>query len=221
MSFSEAYLAGSITSIQQQSKNRSRVNVFLDGEFAFGLAKVLAFGLRVGEYLDDTEIDSLTARDEEERAYQRAARWLSQRPQSEYELRRRLSRLEFSAEAQEAVLARFRSSGLVDDQAFAEAWVENRSVFRPRSARMLRAELRQKGVPREAIEIVLEDFDDDQAAYDAARKVSDRWRQLSRDDFRKRLRAYLARRGFNFSTISPVVAQIWEEVAGSESEGFK
>ncbi len=212
-------MGGRITAFKQQAKNRHRVNVFLDGDFAFGLAKVIALTLSIGEILSDESIEDLRQRDAEEEAHRRMARWLDRRLRTEQEVRRRLDRRGEPPQVQEAVIARLTRNGLLDDRAFTQAWIENRNAFRPRSARMLRAELRQKGVAGEIISDALEPFDDSQAALGAARKGARRWRQLSYEEFKSRLGAYLARRGFRYATISPVIERVWRELSGSESEG--
>ena len=61
-----------ITALKVQKKNANRVNVYLDGEFAFGLARITAAWLRKGQILSNREIDSLKSADEIEVAYQRA-----------------------------------------------------------------------------------------------------------------------------------------------------
>jgi regulatory protein len=133
---------------------------------------------------------------------------------------RRFERDEVPEEVIEEVIGRLREQGLVDDRAFAEAWVENRQAFRPRSARALRYELRKKGVEREHIEAALQGFSDEAAAIKAADKAARRYQHLSEKLFRRRLAGYLARRGFRYGTVSPIVDQKWDEVRddGDESE---
>jgi regulatory protein len=109
----------------------------------------------------------------------------------------------------------------VDDFSFAKTWVENRSAFRPRGAMALKAELRQKGVSRMAIEEALVGFDENEAALKAGQKAVDRYGNLAWEDFRKRMGAYLGRRGFRFDIISSVVDRLWRQVAKDESEGFE
>ena len=90
-------------------------------------------------------------------------------------------------------------------EAFAELWVENRSEFRPRGSRMLRAELRQKGIPDRVISSALEGLDEASLALKAARKKARRYRELEWHEFRKKLYGFLARRGFHYGVISEVV----------------
>jgi regulatory protein len=213
-------MAGTITALKGQPRNRARVVVYLDGLKAFGVTKVLAAGLAVGQRLTDEEIENLRHDEAEEDAYQRALRLLGLRPRSERELRSYFDRHRFAPEIQEKVLARLGELGLVDDRAFARMWVEDRQAFRPRSARALKAELRQKGVEAEAVEAALEGANDEQAAYQAALKAARRLRGLPREIFRRRLGSALARRGFDYEVIKPIVERVWvqAEGAGEESE---
>ncbi|KPK92483.1 MAG: hypothetical protein AMJ88_11060 [Anaerolineae bacterium SM23_ 63] len=209
---------GVITALKPQSKNRDRVNVYLDGAYQFSISWTLAEGLRIGELYSDQQITELKQRDQEEVYYRRALRLISRRPRSEFELRNYLEQKQVPIEVQDNVLDRLREVNLVDDCVFALTWVENRLAFRPRSSRMLSDELRKKGVPREAIEAALEDYDDQQAAYRAAQKAARRWSDSNWDEFRHRVGAYLTRRGFVYSLISPVVARVWRETIGCKNE---
>ena len=67
------------------------------------------------------------------------------------------------------IIERLKRGGLVNDSSFAELWVENRSEFRPRGERMLRVELRQKGISDEVISEVVSDLDETGLALKAAR----------------------------------------------------
>jgi regulatory protein len=207
-----------VTAIRLQAKNKDRVNVELDGKFAFGLAKILAVGLKVGQPLGPDDIANLLAQDEVEVGYRKAAKLIARRPRSEKELRRYLRGKDVSEEAREGIIQRLRRMGLADDQAFAQAWVENRMAFRPRGAVALRAELKSKGLSREVIDTALSELDEDEAAYRAAQKASRRYQNLDWESFRKRTRGYLARRGFHSDQIRTVIPRVWREVAGSESE---
>ncbi len=211
-------MAGVITALEPQTKNRDRVNVFLDGAYQFSLSWALAEDLRIGEAYSEQQIRELKQRDREESIYRRALRLIGRRPRSEFELRNYFKKRQVSIEVQDSVLDRLRGVNLVDDSAFARAWVENRLAFRPRSSLMLRDELRKKGVPRDAIEAALEGYDDERAAYLAAQKAARRWSGSNWVEFRHRVGAYLTRRGFVYSLISPVVARVWHETAGSEDE---
>ena len=207
-----------ITALKNQTKNRNRINVHLDGNYGFAVDRALAVDLKVGKEISNDEIEALKKLDAEERLYRRAQRLVGRRPRAAQELQNRFERDKIPQDVQQEVMRRLKDRGLINDHAFAEAWIENRQVFRPRSARALRMELRQKGVSNEIIEEHLMNFDDEQAAYAAALKGARRYRSLDWESFRKRMSAYLLRRGFGHSIISSVVTRIWSETTDCEAE---
>jgi regulatory protein len=128
-------------------------------------------------------------------------------------VRQRLRRAGVDTAVIESVLAQLRQHRLVDDQAFAEYWVDQRQTLRPRGARLLRAELAQRGVGRagaDAATAPLEDTATDDA-YRAASRRATHLRDLDERAFTTRLGHWLARRGFDWDTITPVVARLWAE----------
>ena len=137
---------GKITALKVQKRNPNRVNVYLENEFAFGLARIIAAWLHLGQELSADKIASLQAQDAGEVTYQQALHFISFRPRSEVEVRKKLAEKGADPEIIESVLARLRTAQLVGDEQFARKWIDNRSTFRPRSHRMLRYELHQKGV---------------------------------------------------------------------------
>ncbi|NJM52668.1 MAG: hypothetical protein HC846_04275 [Blastocatellia bacterium] len=85
-------MAGTITALKVQAKAKDRVNVSLDGEFAFGLALIHALWLKIGQQLSDAEIAELQAADTLEKAQQRALNLISYRPRSVKEVKQRLKK---------------------------------------------------------------------------------------------------------------------------------
>ena len=205
-----------ITAIEPQ-KNRSRVNIHLDGEFAFGLDRFVAAWLKPGQELSDAKIAALQAEDARERAYQQAMLFLSFRARSEKEIRQNLRKHEIPAAVIEQTLEKLRAAGLANDNQFARIWVENRNTFRPRSRRALTMELRQKGLDDETVHSALADVDEDALAYESAAKRAGRLNGLEWSEFRKKLSEYLARRGFPYPVITTVVTRVWNEAHAEEA----
>jgi len=204
---------GKITALKAQKSNPNRINVYLDGEFSFGVSRIVAAWLQIGQPIDEHKIKTLQELDAIEVGFQKALHFLSYRPRSEKEVRYRLEEHGFSSEQIDVLLERLIRSELVKDDQFARLWVESRSEFRPRSHRLLRIELLQKGISEEEIQAALSETEDDSAlAYQAAIHYARRLRGQEWREFRERLSAYLMRRGFDYGTISPVVRQVWEEI---------
>ena len=210
-----------ITALVVQKRNPNRVNLYLDGEYAFGVARIVAAWLRVGLELDEKKIEQLQVEDARERALQQAMLFLSYRARSESEIRQNLLKHEIPESVIELTLERLRLDGLANDNEFAQTWVENRSTFRPRSRRMLAMELRQKGLDDESMHSALKNVDDEPLAYEAALKRANRFKDLEWNEFRKKLSEFLARRGFSYSVIAPVVTRIWNETQNQEPHNFE
>ncbi len=200
-----------ITALRVQKRNKDRVNVYLDGQFAFGLAAIEAAHLQIGQTLDDEQITGLRHRDEIERAYERALNYLSYRPRSEWEVERNLRDKDVQDSVIEVVTGRLTRAGLLDDKEFARYWVDNRMRFNPRGLRGLRHELRQRGVSHSIIDETLATLDVEAAARQAAEVGARRYSQAAPRDFRRKLQAYLARRGFSYAVIKPLVQEKLEE----------
>lgn len=201
-----------ITALKAQKKNPNRISVYLDGEYAFGLARIVAAWLHIGQQLSEAEIERLKQQDTLEVAYLKALHFLSYRPRSEVEVLRKLNEHGYSEAVVEATIQRLKDNRYLGDEQFAQTWVENRSTFKPRSKRMLAMELRQKGVGEDVIEQALAGTEDESSlAYQSAVKYARRLAGADWETFRKRLGAYLMRRGFSYGTIAPVLRQVWDE----------
>ena len=149
-------------------------------------------------------------------AVERALRLLRHRPRSRRELELRLLR-SFPSEVVSRALERLERAGLVDDRAFARFWSENRQRHRPRSPRMIVAELTARGVPRQVALEAVEGADEDRLALEAGRRYIAHLRGLDLPTFARRLQAYLARRGFSRDAIASAVRALWHEAGGKDA----
>jgi len=156
--------------------------------------------------------------------FEAAARFLEARSRSVAEVRRRLTSAGYRVTLVEDAIARLGDLGILDDEAFARAWVESRDRARPRGERALRDELRLKGIDRPLVDLVLAERRELGTSSDASdappppdriaaeRLIERHARALSRiDDPRKRReRAYalLARNGFDPDTCREVAAAL-------------
>jgi regulatory protein len=218
-------ITSTITTIEPHRTLPDRWHVSLDGTYAFSLdgATVVAGGLTIGRTLSGDEIEQLRGLAEESRVLDAALRFLESRPRSRAEVRRRLlrphpRRAPIAPELADRVLDRLTHMGLLDDQAFAEYWVEQRERFSPRGAYALSQELRQRGVDLSTAEKVAEPERDAERALASGRTAARRLRGVDYPTFRNRLGQYLLRRGFGYSVARETIRVLWEELAGERTD---
>ena len=210
--------SGRITALKQQRRDPERISLFLDGTFAFGLHQdlVLETGLSPGMDLDEATSASLLARDQVRQAIAAALNLLAYRPRAEGEIRSRLRQRGFPDGAIEETIDKLREWRYVDDQDFAERWIENRRERRPRSARMIAMELRGKGVDPGTVSEAVDGAGIDERA-DALRLATERWARLGELDEAirvRRLTGFLSRRGYGFDVIRDVLKALDSDTAG-------
>lgn len=208
-------MAGTITSLQIQKNNKERVNVYLDEEYAFPVTVLVATTLKKGQYLSDAEIAQLNQQDERDKAYNQALFFLGFRARSRVEIERYLRNKKYSPEAISDTLQRLAEGQFLDDTAFAQAWVEDRERFKPRSRQALQYELRQKGVETEAIEEALENIDEKALAWRAVENKLRQWQQLPEPDFKKKAMGFLSRRGFGYEVAQGAAERAWAVASGA------
>jgi regulatory protein len=192
-----------ITGITQQVKRRDRYSIFVDGKYAFSLSEsgLLEQRLATGQEFDATRLAALKEASGADKAYGNALRYVAMRPRSTWEMEAYLRRKAVDEPVAERIMQRLQGSGLLDDMAFATAWVSTRRLLRSSSKRRMQMELKQKRVPEAIIDRVLQEDETDER--DALREVVAKKRARYPD--RTKLMQYLARQGFSYDDISAVL----------------
>jgi len=193
--------------------NKKQFNVFIDGSLSFAIDKEVALrhGLQVGQHLYADQIEELMRADLFQKCFEAASHYLSYRSRSEAEVRQRLYRRGFSDDVVNKIILELKECKLIDDAAFAQFWKDNRLLFSPRSRRLIKLELRQKGIAAETADEIAGDLDDEVSAYEAGLKKTRGLTTLDYSEFRRRLLGYLRRRGFSYEVTNDVVARLWQE----------
>jgi len=208
-----------VTSIEQQKRRPGRKNIYVDGTFVLGVSDgtLLRTGLRSGDPVDPSKLQHL--QDEEQRSTVRASaiRLIARRPRTEKELTERLRRNGYTQPDIMGIVAELKSAGILDDRAFARMYVRDQVTLRPAGRILLSRKLRQLGVSPEIISETLEEImtgdTEEDAAEQAARKfLSSRSRRpVDPRTLRRRLVAFLTRRGFSWDTVRSLANSIVQE----------
>jgi regulatory protein len=205
-------MAGTITAIKIQKRNKERVNVYVNDQYAFAVTALVGATLKKGQYLSEADIERFTSQDERHKAYDQALRYLSFRARSRREMEGHLGEKGYSPQVVTATVERLLDESYLDDEAFARFWLENRERFRPRSQRALRYELRQKGIAAELIDSLLTDLDEDELAWAAVEGKVIQWQNLDEEEFKKKVLGFLNRRGFNYEVAYRMFDRAWSQV---------
>lgn len=217
--------AGTITHVAVQLHQPTRVSVFLDGVFAFGVSQELVrtWGLRVGRTLSREEQAHIAAADRLLAAQATALQYLAARPRTAHEVRQKLHRSGVPDEVADAVMARLQAQGALDDAAYTHAYLTSRLSSRGYGPQRLRRELHQRGIHRTLLEeAVQQDLAPEDVLAAARAQAAKRWPRLSREtDLAKRrqkLFGFLRRRGFPSATVQQVITELTQEAVEGEAD---
>lgn len=228
-----------ITALQADPGDSEKVHVFIDGKHAMSVALDVAAAerLAVGQPCPPERLERLHRAQQMQTVYDSAIRFLSYRPRSAREVELRLRKKGHPPEEIAAVMDRLQKRGYVNDEEFARFWVGNRMSFNPRGPRLLKSELRQKGVAPQVIDAVLAEQSEAQAdAVQQAAEIAEAWGETAGDEpapgtdlanalalarkkwrtygsldpptARRRLSGFLARRGYNYDIIDQVLRRL-------------
>jgi regulatory protein len=152
---------------------------------------------------------------QEERAREICLRALERRMNSRRELELKLARKGVAADVASRVLDRLAEVGLVDDLAFARAFLASRQRSRPRGARGLAADLAARGVAREIVDRALAELEETEDPVASARRaVAAKLRALAArpaDERRRKAEQFLLRRGFDYDTAREALRDMPED----------
>ena len=201
-----------ITALKVQVRDKSRVNVYVDGSYSFSLdiTQVADLGIKTGNTYTHEQLSELENESQYGKLYTRALEYALTRPRSKKEMRDYLYRKTRNTRTKEGairkgvspeltirVFYRLEAKGYIDDEKFARFWVENRNVRKGSSMRRLASELGAKGISTSIVEEVLQATE--RSDLDELQKMIQK--KSKRYDDEKKLIAYLARQGFRYDDI--------------------
>ena len=160
-------------------------------------------------------------RDPEAAARSICLRLITIEPRSRAQLAQAMQRKQIPDHVAEGILNRFTEVGLIDDQAFARAWVESRHHSRGLSRRALSTELRRRGVAADDVRDAVETLDPDQEAATARRIVDRKLRATRGQPFETRMRRLvgaLARKGYGAALSYRIVREALEAEGAHDAE---
>jgi len=144
--------------------------------------------------------------------YNKALKFLSYRPRSEKEIRDKLLGKKASEEIINKIISRLKKNNFLNDEEFVKWWIEQRTRFKPRSVRLIKIELKQKGIGQELIDETIDHLpltiDDLESAKKLIEKRLPRYKNLSWEEKFQKIARLLSSKGFSYDIIKEIFKEI-------------
>ena len=169
----------------------------------------LVLGLKEDQILEDREIEKIVKEDQFQKTWDFLLKYCTLRPRSRNEVNLWIRRKKVHESLIKDLIKKLKRLELIDDQAFALWWIEQRTSFKPRGKRALKFELRQKGIKTETIDKVLSqvNLNEEKLAKGLIAKKSYLFSKYSGREAWKKKSQYLARKGFDWEIIEKTLGK--------------
>lgn len=196
-----------ITKISIQ-KDISRCNIFLDGEFAFGIDCLIKeeFDLHKGKSLDQETIRILKDKDDIKKAKNKAYNYLSYRQRTCKEMKTYLESKDFNAQTIDKALSQLLNEGYLDDYKFAETFLLEKSNLKGYGPYRIKYELFNKGIENSIIDNVLGIYEEDTEKL--IKLVLSKYKNILNEDkdiIYRKVGGFLQRKGHSYDTIRNII----------------
>ena len=200
-----------ITEITPQAKDKKRCNIYVDGRFCCGLTleTVVKNRLKVGKIITQEELGEIQLESERATAFDKALTHLSTTRKTETEVRRYLEGKGYLPAVVDFVVEKLRSYNFLNDGEYAEAYAE--SAVKRKGGRLIRMELRGKGVADEDIDAALENIPKEQEE-EAAKAVLEKYmrgKTFDKATLSKAFR-YLMGKGYDYEVARVALSSLGE-----------
>lgn len=202
-----------ITDIQKQKKE-GRYNIYLDGEFAFGLYKetIFNFGLRKNDEFTEEKIKEIIREDEVAYGKKVAYNFLSYSQRSTKEVRTKLKSKNLKEENIDEIIKYFTEHKFLDDELYAKSYIENQKIKKPSGKRSIMQKLARKGIDKEIIgKVMSENYDEETELSNGIallEKYISKYKNIPVEKIRQKSFSYLFSRGFEYSLITEIMRSV-------------
>lgn len=211
---------GIISSVAYQKRDKHRASISIDGEYAFGVnvSTIEYFRIRKGDEIDSIFYEKIRVFDNGVGARRMAQKYLNHRRRTERDVYRKLKDSGYDTQLIDEIIGELKRAALIDDLAYAKAFIHDRLLTKSISQGKLAQELLAKGVDRrivaEAMKEVASEDDEISRSIVAARKKLPSIERKETDSRKQsqKLFMFLASRGFSGSTIRKTLERLGQQV---------
>lgn len=197
-----------ITLVERSKKNKKRYSVYVDEQFSFSISETdyLSMNLYEKKEITEEEIKHIKEVLNLREAKSTAIKYLSLKLRSEYDVRCKLKREGYGSKTIDRAIGEVKSLGYINDELFARKYVYDRVKLNPKSRKMLKYELMNKGIPEEIIDAELKEYKADDAviAEELVKRKFGKYYPFD-DKIIRRIYSFLLHRGFNPKIIEEAI----------------
>ena len=205
-----------ITDMQIQKRNKSRANVYLDGEFAFALEMltVMKLGLKIGKQVDVDTIKQAVFDSETSVAFGKAVDYLARAMKTTKQMRDYLTKKGYAQEIVDCVIDKLKGYKYLDDETYARLYTEQSKGHK--GERRIKQELLNKGISHAEVDDQVQIDTQDQL--ECAMTLAQKYLKNKDRDVKtmQKLQRFLLYRGFDFDVVNSVIRNF----KGASAEGF-
>ena len=194
-----------ITDMQIQKRNKTRANIYLDGEFAFALEMrtVMKLGLKIGKDVDVQTIKAAVFDSEVSVAFGKAVDYLARAMKTTKQMHDYLTKKGYAAEVVNAVIQKLQGYKYLDDQTYARLYTQQSKAYK--GERRIKQELVNKGIAHDQVDDEVQIDKDDQLQ--TATILAEKYLKNKDRDIKtmQKLQRFLLYRGFDFDTVNSII----------------
>lgn len=202
-----------ITKIEIQKRNKERVNLFLDHEYAFSLSAELVYkeGLKVNAEIDSEKLKILAESESFIRCKESALRIIERSYKTEKEMRDKLRLKEYEDNSINKTIEFLKEYNFINDSNYAKAFISDK--LSSAGSQKIKYALTQKGICKEIIDEELSKLNKDNeknTAFNIAKKKFDILKKKENDNYKisGKLYRYLVSKGYGYDVINDVVKEV-------------
>lgn len=214
-----------ITKIEYQKKNKDRVSIYLDDNYAFGidLNIMIKYSLAKNMELEDDFISEILKAEEEISAYNYAISVLSRNSKSEKQMMLKMQDKGYDQQFIESAIVKLKQQKYIDDEAYSEAFINNKINISKDGKRKIKEALYNKGIDKQIIDEKLQEITGEDEIKRACLLGEKKLLAIKEEDIRKKrikLANYLISKGFEYGTVKKAVTKLFDKNDLNDFEGF-
>lgn len=208
-----------ISKIEVQKNHKDRVNIFVDDEFysSMYLDTAVKYGIKQDKEIDEDDFKKYLIESEQNIAFSKAFKYMNTALKTKHQMREYLKKKGYDDIIVNNVIEKLEEYNYIDDRSFAESYV---NTYKNKYGKnMLKSKLIGKGVSKQTVELVLEEFESEDSVIDKLllKKISNK--PITSELLTKCIR-FLSGRGFSYDEINSAIKKYKSKIKGEDYESW-